>query len=284
MTGVRGRIVDAHAHLWSPTVAEASWLRSSESARLRRAFVAADFAAASAETRASAAIAVVAGETLEETRWLLRETDTTSLFGGVVGWIDAREAPGAQLDDLASTVLGVPLVGIRYPGVADSAVLISDQLSGLMIELGKRGITFDLLVRTNGLADAVECVRSHPDTVFVLDHLGNPPAEAEGQQTWVRGLRELARSENIRAKISGLTVAHKTQKSIAQIVDVALTEFGPARLMLGSDWPVSTLATKYEATLDRYLAAINALSDSEQEDIQRTTAMQTYRGAYDREG
>ena len=143
----------------------------------------------------------------------------------------------------------VPLVGIRVPAVHDSAVLVSDAMSRLLDELARRALTFDLLITANGLDDAVTCVRAHPGTTFVLDHLGNPPADQTERSRWATGITELARSENVRAKISGLTVTHRSPAAIQQVVDVALTAFGPDRLMLGSDWPVSTLATDFTATI-----------------------------------
>ncbi len=276
--------VDAHAHLWSSAVAEASWLRSPETGALRRPFGADEFGRASADVPVGAAIAVVAGETLDETRWLLGESNRSTLFSGVVGWVDVDGEPGAQLDDLDAAAASVPLVGIRHPATGDSTVLVSGAMSRLLAELGRRGLTFDLLIRASGMADAIACVRAHPETLFVLDHLGNPPADEGERREWADALDELGRSANVRAKISGLTVVHRSASVIGHVVDVALAAFGPDRLMLGSDWPVCTLATGYETTAGSYLAAIAGLTAAEQADIRCGTAMRTYEGSYERAG
>jgi L-fuconolactonase len=275
-------IVDAHAHLWSSAVAGAAWLRSREHDALRREFTAGDFGRVVAGLPVRDAIAVVAGETHDETRWLLAEAGRSSLFGGVVGWVDSEQDAARQLDELASTEGGGGLVGIRIPAAGDSGVLVGTPMSRLLAELGRRRMTFDLLVRAEGLEDAIACVRAHPDTLFVLDHLGNPPAESESRPTWARALGELAGSENVRAKISGLTRVHRSAASVREVIDIALAVFGPSRLMLGSDWPVSTLATEYGSTIDRYLEAIRELSRGEQDLIMHGTATKTYDGTRDR--
>ncbi len=55
-----------------------------------------------------------------------------------------------------------------------------------------------------------------------------------------------------------------------------LEAFGPARLMIGSDWPVCTLAGNYAAVIGVVRHHIAALSASEQTAILGGTAARIY--------
>lgn len=271
-------IVDTHVHLWSSGVAEAPWLRAKGCEALRRGYCAIDFCTASRAILLGAAVAVIAAETRQEALWLLQEAGRSRSFRGVVGWIDPDREPGHQLDELSGAAENCPLVGIRHSASNDSGVLRTDPMLRMLTELGRRELTFDLLVGPRGLPDAIACVRAHPETVFVLDHLGNPPVDRESLRAWADSIAELSKSGNVVAKISGLAVRRRSAAPICDVVDAALEAFGPARLMLGSDWPISTLATGYAETLDLYLQAIADLSPAEIADIRSRTAMRTYKG------
>src|SRR5262249_8303886 len=66
-------------------------------------------------------------------------------------------------------------------------------------------------------------------------------------------LRALATHPNVWAKLSGLvTEADWTRWApdhIRPYIDVAFDCFGAERLMIGSDWPVCTLAADYARTM-----------------------------------
>jgi L-fuconolactonase len=88
----------------------------------------------------------------------------------------------------------------------------------------------------------------------VLDHLAKPPVKAQQQQPWEAGIRALAKFNNVFCKLSGLVTEAdwKTWKAehIAPYLDVALEAFGPNRLMIGSDWPVCTVAASYSQVMN----------------------------------
>src|SRR2546427_7494894 len=62
-------------------------------------------------------------------------------------------------------------------------------------------------------------------------------------------MRELASFPNVFAKVSGLVTEADWQtwkpEDIRPYLDVAFECFGPRRLMIGSDWPVCTVAASY---------------------------------------
>lgn len=90
-------------------------------------------------------------------------------------------------------------------------------------------------------------------------------------QPWERDLKRLATFPNVFCKISGLvTEAHWsswTAQDFEPYLDVVLNAFGPSRLMIGSDWPVCTLAADYTSVMNLESDFIGRLSGDEQHAI-----------------
>jgi len=140
---------------------------------------------------------------------------------------------------------------------------------------------YDLLVRTRELPAASQVTRALPNLRCVLDHLAKPPFVSGDLSAWSTGLRELARSENVlAAKLSGLVTEadwqHWSAADLQPAVDVALAAFGPQRLMFGSDWPVCLVAATYEQVLNTARAVTSGLSDTERNQVFRSTAIRAY--------
>ena len=93
-----------------------------------------------------------------------------------------------------------------------------------------------------------------PEQRFVLDHLAKPEIRRGEIKDWQRDLRRLASFPNVFCKLSGLVTEADwlrwSAEDMRAYLDVAFGEFGALRLMIGSDWPVCTLAAPYERTMD----------------------------------
>ena len=81
----------------------------------------------------------------------------------------------------------------------------------------------------------------------MLDHLGKPDIRAGGFDALAAGSRSDRRAARTSsAKLSGLVTEADWQRwtidDLHRYVNAALDSFGPDRLMIGSDWPVCTLA------------------------------------------
>ena len=80
-------------------------------------------------------------------------------------------------------------------------------------------------------------------------------------------------------KISGLNTASAadwTWQDWKPYVDHAVGLFGSGRVMLGSDWPVSTLAGDFAGVWLAQREVIAHLSPDEQDDILYATAIRAY--------
>ena len=198
-------------------------------------------------------IAVQARQNLEETRWLLELAEQHPFIKGVVGWLDLRSPDLlAQLETFAHHP---KLVGVRHvvhDEPDDQFMLYPDFQRGIA-QLAQFGLTYDLLLFPKHLPVAIKLLDHFPEQRFVLDHLGNPPIAEGLLAPWEDHLRDLAKFPNVHCKLSGMvTRAAWCQWQPADFhryLDIVTDAFGPARIMIGSDWPVCTLSGNYQATM-----------------------------------
>jgi L-fuconolactonase len=239
--------IDAHHHLWRYTEQDYRWI-GDDMRSLRCDFLLPDLQAEMQAARIHGAVAVQARQTLEETRWLLELAAVNSPILGVVGWLPIADR---RFPAILEAMLPSPrLKGLRHvvQGEADGFLDGNDFNRGIDI-LQSAGLAYDLLIYPRQLQEASRFVDRHPGQSFVLDHAAKPDIRHDGLQAWSLGLRELARRPNISCKISGMvTEADFTLWSPQQLrpyLDVMLQAFGPQRLMIGTDWPVLTVACTY---------------------------------------
>src|SRR4029453_12894701 len=146
--------------------------------------------------------------------------------------------------------------------------------------LERHGLTYDILIYARQLPEAVDFVKAFPDQRFVLDHLGKPDIKGGGLAAWRPPFEELAAFPNVWCKLSGLATEagwHTwTAGQLQPYIDVALECFGPDRLMVGSDWPVCTLAGSYSRTMAMLEAALSDCSTKERASVLGGTAQRVW--------
>jgi L-fuconolactonase len=192
---------------------------------------------------------VQARQPLEETRWLLALADVHPAIAGVVGWIDLQAADARRQLELCA---GHPkLVGIRHivQSEPDDRFMLRPAFCRGIALLETFGLAYDILVYSRHLSTAAELAARFPGQRFVLDHLGKPDIRHGELRAWERDIRALAACSNVCAKLSGLVTEADwtawTARDIQPYLDVAFEGFGADRLMIGSDWPVCTVAGDY---------------------------------------
>ncbi|MEU8424862.1 amidohydrolase family protein [Micromonospora sp. NPDC048835] len=285
-TGEAGRagIVDAHHHLWVRARHPQPWIDPVTMSAIDADFEPADLAlpARAAGVTATVVVQSIASDT--ETVDLLAIAADDSLVRGVVGWVDLTADDVAQrLERLRAGRGGERLVGIRHlvQSETDPAYLDRPDVRRGIAAVGAAGLVFDLLVRQHQLPMAVRLTRDLPEVRFVLDHLGKPALGTAEMAQWSRDLRSLAGSPNTTAKLSGLVTEvprpHWTPGDLRPAVEDALDAFGPDRLMFGSDWPVSLLASSYQRWVDTLAELLDGQDDAGQASIWGATARRVYR-------
>jgi L-fuconolactonase len=132
-------------------------------------------------------------------------------------------------------------------------------------QLANYGLVFDICVLHSQLSDAVKLVRACPDVIFVLDHIGKPGIRAGLIDSWRDDLTRLAQLPNVMCKISGVVTEadHATwsEDNVLPYITHALNVFGQERVMFGTDWFVSELATsvaRWVNLVDRAVAPMGS--------------------------
>jgi L-fuconolactonase len=244
--------IDAHQHFWIYDPREYEWIDETMTP-LRRDFVPADLRHELEGEGFHGSVAVQARQSLLETRWLLELAGQSSFILGVVGWVDLR-SPQVRAD-LQALARNPKLVGIRHivQGEPDDRFLLQpDFLRGISL-LSEFDLAYDILIYPRHLGVASEFVRRFPRQRFVLDHLAKPEIKSGSIHSWKKGIAELAASPNVYCKLSGLVTEANWNRwkleDMRPYLDVALERFGANRLMIGSDWPVCTLAGSYSRVM-----------------------------------
>ena len=279
-----GAIVDSHVHLWNPSRLRYAWLDGLP--ELNRAFLPADFSAASAKAGVAKMIFVEGGcessRSLEEVDWVSTLAKEEPRLRGIVAHapLEKGEAVRADLAALAER----PLVkGVRrlLQGESDSEFCLRPEFVAGVKLLAEFGFTFDLCIRHEQLRDVAELVRRVPEVTFVLDHCGKPPVREGKIEPWATELKGLATLPNVSCKISGLaTEADWKNWRIADLkpfFEIALAEFGFDRVLFGGDWPVCTLATDYQRWLETVLELTSTASAAQRAKLFQTNAERIYR-------
>jgi len=261
--------IDAHQHFWIYNQREYDWIDETMAA-IRHDFLPADLKRELENTGFAGSVVVQVRQTLDETRWLLELAENNPFILGVVGWVDLR-SPRVHAD-LQSFAGKSKLVGIRHivQSEPDDFLLDPDFLRGISL-LQEFDLAYDLLIYTKHLPLAAEFVRRFPRQRFVLDHLAKPPIRSGAIDLWARGMRELASFPNVHAKVSGLVTEADWQgwkaEDLRPYLDVAFESFGSPRLMIGSDWPVCTVAASYAQVVNLVKDYMSSYTAEEREAV-----------------
>jgi L-fuconolactonase len=279
--------LDAHQHFWCYDPAQHVWMTDAMGA-LRRDYLPEDLAPLLQATGFDGTIAVQARQVVEETEWLLALADQHAFIRGVVGWVDLRSTDlAAQLEWLGANP---KLKGVRHVvhDEPDEDFMLLPEFRRGIARLGPAGLTFDLLLRPPHLKAAIRLVDEFKDQAFVLDHIAKPGVGDVSQSAWKQDLHSLAERPNVSCKLSGLVTEADWSAwrpdDFRPALDVVLDAFGANRLMIGSDWPVCTLAADYATTMGVVMDFVRDLTPSERDGIMGGNCARFYGVAPSEEG
>ena len=127
----------------------------------------------------------------------------------------------------------------------------------------------------------ITAITEVPQGRYILDHAAKPPIASGEREPWTSRIHEIAAHQNLACKLSGLvTEADWTQWTIEDIrpyAETVLSEFGPERVLFGTDWPVCELASSYAGVTDLARELCADLSDAERASVFGDNAREWYR-------
>jgi len=146
--------------------------------------------------------------------------------------------------------------------------------------LAEFDLTYDLLLFPKHLPLACELATRFPHQRFVLDHIAKPPIKARRLEPWAKDIRQLAQFPNVFCKVSGMVTEADWQTwapaDLVPYLDVVFAAFGAERIMIGSDWPVCTVAAPYARVMSIVVDYIQQFSPDEQKMILGDNACRFY--------
>jgi L-fuconolactonase len=277
------RRIDAHHHVWALAARDQPWMVGDGMAPMRRDFAISEFVAEAEANSIDASVLVQAVGDITETEELLDLAAACPFVAGVVGWVDVSSSDvDDHLDRLLARPSGSWLVGIRslVQYEPDPTWLSRPAVRAGLRAVARRGLCNELLVIPDQLDAVVSAISDVPESRFMLDHLAKPAIGTGAWQPWAQQLAAVATCANVSAKISGLVTEAQwltwTLEDLRPYLDHALAEFGPDRLVFGSDWPVCTLAASYAQIVGIAESFVAGLSAGEQAAIFGGNATKVY--------
>lgn len=273
-------IIDSHQHLWTPGRGDHDWMPKGDPV-LDRVYAPRDLAPILAANGVDATVIVQAAATVHETEYMLGLADGTDFIKGVVGWVDfERPEDRAQLARLK----GHPkFKGVRpmIQDIADDDWMLRPDVQWGYQALIDLDLTFDALGFPRHLKNFLTILKRYPSLRVVIDHFMKPVIrEPEKFRFWADGMSRLAKETGACVKFSALITEARpdwTVETLAPYVDHVVREFGPARIMWGSDWPVCRLRAEYEGWMGAAQALTAGLSPADHARVWGGTAAEFYR-------
>ncbi|MVA75192.1 amidohydrolase family protein [Auraticoccus sp. F435] len=261
------RTIDAHQHFWVAGESEQPWRGPGHDA-LVRDFTAEDLTVMTRELGIDGTVLIESEDGPEENDRLARWSRQAPVVG-VVGWLPLADPEAARAEwrrlDLPRMVGTRCLVG-RQP----LDWLQRPDVVGLFEDLAAAGLAWDVVPLERAQCEQVVALAERvPGLRIVVDHLARPPLDGAPEQPWLENLQLLAAAPGIAIKFSvGLDVVSRWSWDADQLLGcarAALDAFGPDRVMMASNWPVSELGTDYR-TLWRDQTAVleQLLPDADQ--------------------
>lgn len=165
--------------------------------------------------------------------------------------------------------------------------------------LSAQNLTFDAWVYQTQLDDLVDMAAALPSLPIVLNHcggvLGTGPYAGNRRSLfaqWRSQMRRLAELPNVYLKLGGLGMARSgfgfharaagpSSKQVAAAwrpwIEAAIEDFGPARCMFESNFPVDRAACSYAVLWNAFKRITSGCSEEEKDALFHATAMRFYR-------
>ena len=272
--------IDAHQHFWQISRGDYDWM-TDEVAAIRHDILPADLAPHLQRHGIAGTVLVQAAATVAETEFLLALARDHAFVRGVVGWVDLTDpAAPATLDSLCRDPA---FKGVRpmLQDIPDTRWIAQRAVIANLRALADRGLRLDALVTPRHLDVLAEVLEQLPSLPVVIDHCAKPviAGGADPGAAWRDGITRLAALPQVMCKISGLANEAGpgwSAEGLRSVVDHVLTQFGPDRVMWGSDWPVLDLAGDYDGWCAASAALFAHLSGADRAAVLGGTARAFY--------
>lgn len=274
--------VDTHQHFWNLDEVAYPWLVPAYGP-IYRTFTPAELEPQLKAAGVDKTVIVQSMDSYADTDSMLAIAEQHDWVAGVVGWAPLHDPAEAEkkLDEYAQNPYFKGMRHLIHEESNADWVLQKQVIEGLQL-LAERDLTFDVVaVFPNHLKHVPTLAEKVPELMMVIDHLAKPPLDGSDRAEWRAQLAAAAECPNVYAKVSGLNTVtpdfeNWTYEDIKPLVDYAIEQFGPHRLMFGSDWPVAVLAGDYAKVWAETNKCLADLTSAERDAVLGKTANAFY--------
>ena len=276
-------IVDTHVHLWHPKQLRYPWLK--DVPNLNRPFLLQDYSDAYQDLNIESIVFVQCDthpdDGLKETTWVTSLAAVEPKIKGIVAWAPLEE--GEQVAPFVEKLAEESLVkGIRrLIQSEDIDFCIQPNFVKGVKTLSRFNLSFDLCIFHPQLSNTISLVEQCPNVQFILDHIGKPDIKNQLFDPWKQEITKLASFENVYCKISGLVTEADhdswTPEDLQPYIEHVIEAFSFDRVIYGSDWPVSTLASDYPRWVQTLKEAVSGCSTDELNRLFHDNAIEFYK-------
>lgn len=285
-------IIDTHQHLWDIEQFQLPWLEGA--GPLKKNHTMDDYLAAvdglDVAKTVYMEVDMAPRDRAREVEFVINmcERDDNPMAGAVVCGDPGSEGFEKYLRGFADSdrIKGVRRV-LHTPEMEKGACLGDDFVRDVRL-LGDLGLSFDICMRTDELADGVELADRCPGTRFIVDHCGNAdPAviagpgdgDSHGREQWMRDMEAFGQRPHVICKISGIVARVSDPWSaddLAPTVNHCLDVFDPERVIAASDWPVCTLGSPLAGWFTALREIISPRSETDQRRLLHDNAVRLF--------
>jgi predicted TIM-barrel fold metal-dependent hydrolase len=256
-------IIDTHLHIWDLQRFSLPWLDSVEA--LNRTYRVEDYLREGGqgegwriEKAVYVEVDVAPAQRMEEADYIAGVcADEKSIIDAAVISVDM--ASGQAAEHLRPFRGHAGIRGVRHVLHVDSSpkgACLKETFVNNVRFLGEQGMLFEGCLRCPELADFVRLAELCPDTLMVLDHMGNvDPAlianrapdtrGAEARDQWKKDIDALGKLPNVACKISGLNAFGDWDNSVLEpALEHCFAAFGEDRILFASNYPVCELSLR----------------------------------------
>jgi L-fuconolactonase len=218
---------------------------------------------------------------LDELDWLSEIAPQLKIPTALIGAVDPALGMAEVAADLDRQMETKLFRGVRVVSGLDYT---STDASELLRMLAERDLIFDLVTHPEDMTQTAAALERFPESQYVVEHTGWPWNEGIDDPDyfalWQTGMTTLsAVSERVYCKLSGLPMSmHDIDvRRMRPWIEHCLSTFGPARCVIGSNFPVDRLYGDFDTLMSVYAELTEPLGLYDQQAVFGGNAARIYR-------
>lgn len=280
--------IDTHQHVWKVSEREYSWITPDITHLLGKDFEQHLVNPLIKKFGITGTIYVQAADTYDDTFYMFASAAANPEIIGIVGWVplDRPEEACAALDIFMKNPLfkGVRNLTHDYGNPkyqSDDAWITRSSVMTTLKAISDRNLSFDYVaIKPEHTRNIPVIAEELPNLRIIIDHFAKPDIKGKQWESWLEPMRQAAQYPNVFTKFSGLNVLSDWQNwSIEDwrpYVMAMKDAFGSERIMMGSDWPFSSMANDYETVWNAQLDLIRDFPELERDNLTYRAAQKAY--------